>query len=153
MCLRTAEETLWDRKRTNRTVEATVNACSPRTVRTLDNEIAKIATVGRNKWKSSRDMARELRLPQPRVHIVLLGDQFYNILWTDIACFINDSLSSFHSCTVRVRENSHEKSKSGSRFLMATLEVLSLAPACYLTSWLITDILTQEEPPHPPSSA
>jgi hypothetical protein len=94
MCLRTAEETLWEIKRT---FEATVNACSPRTARKLDNEVAKIAAVGRNQWKISRDMAWELRLSQPRVHVVLLDDQFYKILWIDIACFINDSLFNFHS--------------------------------------------------------
>jgi len=144
MCLRTAEETLWDGKRTD---EATVNARSPRTVRTLDNEVAKIAAVGRNPWKTSRDLAWKLRLSQPWVHVIFLDDQFYKRLWLDIACFINDSLFNFHSCTVRVRENSCEKSKSGSRFLMATFEVLSLAPTWYLTSWLIMDILTQKDPP------
>jgi hypothetical protein len=146
MCLRTAEVIVWYGKHTKRTVEATVNACSPRTVRTLDNEFTKIAAVGRNPWKSSRDVAWALRLSQPGVHVVLINDQFYKMLWIDIACFINDSLFNFHSCTVRLRENSYKKkSKSGLRFLMVNLEVLSLAPTWYLTSCLIMDILTQNK--------
>ena len=102
MCLRTAEETLWDGKRT---YEATVNASSPRTVLALDNEVAKIAAVERNPWKSSRYMEWELRLSQPRVHVLLLEDQFYKILWIDTACFIIGRLVNCQICTVRVQEN------------------------------------------------
>jgi hypothetical protein len=45
---------------------ALVNAGRPRTVRTPSNEDAVIAAVGRGPWRSSRVIARELGLSQPR---------------------------------------------------------------------------------------
>jgi hypothetical protein len=96
-------------------------------------------------------MAWELRLSQPRVHVLLLDDQCYKNLWIDIACFIIGSLFNYSIVTFVMSEYEKSftllgKSKSASRFLMATLEVLSLAPTWYLTSWLIMDILTQKDP-------
>jgi hypothetical protein len=57
------------------TPTALVNAGRPRTVRTPANEDAKIAAVEREPWRSSRDIARELGLSQPRVLEVLHDNQ------------------------------------------------------------------------------
>jgi hypothetical protein len=49
------------------TPTALVNAGRPWAVRTPANEDAIIAAVERDLWRSSRDIARDLRLSQPRV--------------------------------------------------------------------------------------
>jgi hypothetical protein len=59
------------------TPTALVNAGRPWTVRTPANEDAIIAAVEREPWESSRDIARELGLPQPRVLEVLHDDQMH----------------------------------------------------------------------------
>jgi len=54
---------------------AVVNAGRPRTVRTAANEGAIIAAVARQPWRNSRDIWRELRLPQMQLLEELLDDQ------------------------------------------------------------------------------
>jgi hypothetical protein len=57
------------------TPTALVNAGRPPTVRTPANEDDTTAAVEREPWRSSRDIARELGLSQPRVFEVLHDDQ------------------------------------------------------------------------------
>jgi hypothetical protein len=52
-----------------------VNADRQRTVRTQGNEDTIVATVEREPWRSSRDIARELRLSEPSVLEVHHNDQ------------------------------------------------------------------------------
>jgi hypothetical protein len=59
------------------TPTALANAGRPRTVRTPANEDVIIAAVEREPWRSSRDIARELRLSQPSVLEVLYDDQLH----------------------------------------------------------------------------
>jgi hypothetical protein len=59
------------------TPTALMNAGRPRTVRTPANEDAIIAAVEREPWRSSRDIARELGLSQPRILEVLHDDQLH----------------------------------------------------------------------------
>jgi hypothetical protein len=59
------------------TSTALVNVGRPRTVRPPANEDAITAAVEREPWRSSRDIARELGLSQPRVLEVLHDDQLH----------------------------------------------------------------------------
>jgi hypothetical protein len=53
---------------------ALVNASRPRILRTPANEDDIIAAVGREQWRRSRGIARELGLSQPRAHEVSLDN-------------------------------------------------------------------------------
>jgi hypothetical protein len=59
------------------TPTALVNAGRPRTVRTPANEDATIAALEREPWRSSRDIAREFGLSQPKVLEVLHDCQLH----------------------------------------------------------------------------
>jgi hypothetical protein len=72
------------------TTTALVNAGRPRTVRTPANEDDIISAVEREPWRSSRDIARELGLSQPRVLEVLHGDQLHPYHYSRSAHLVPD---------------------------------------------------------------
>ena len=107
-----------------------MNASSPRTARKLDNEVAKIAAVVRNQWKNHNGYDMRTASFTTLGTCSTFWRSVLQNFWTDIACFI---IGSLFNCRHLLSEYEKilmlfEKSKSASRFSMATLEVLSLAP-------------------------